>query len=324
MDLNEVLVFARVVQAGSFTGAAAKLAMPKSTVSRKVSELEEHLKARLLQRTTRKLSLTDVGRIYYDHCVRILGEIEDAERAVSRLEEAPRGVLRVTAPVNAGFLGPIVSDFLERYPEVRLELFCTSRAVDLVEERFDLAIRAGALADSTLIAQSLGRVGWYFVATPAYLKRRGRPRSPRDLGKHDCLFFGTGLDAVKLRLDSTGRSVELALSARMVVTDMDIVHAAATAGRGIALLPAFRCIEDLRARRLERVLRQWSAPSTPVHVVYPSTRHLSPKVKSFIDHLRERMTPLPWELRPMPRGAGTSARQPRRPARRIASEPTSG
>ena len=143
MDLNEMLVFARVVQAGSFTTAAAQLGMPKSTVSRKVSELEERLKARLLQRTTRKLSLTDVGRTYYDYCARIVGEIEDAERAVSSLQETPRGLLRVTAPVNAAFLGPIVSDYLKRYPEVRLELFCTARAVDLVEERFDLGDPSG-------------------------------------------------------------------------------------------------------------------------------------------------------------------------------------
>src|SRR5688572_11188941 len=119
MDLNEMLVFARVVQAGSFTAAAGVLGMPKSTVSRKVVELEERLKSRLLQRTTRKLSLTDVGRTYYDHCARIVAEIEDAERAVSRLYAAPRGLLRVTAPVNAAFLGPIVSDYLRRYPEVR-------------------------------------------------------------------------------------------------------------------------------------------------------------------------------------------------------------
>src|SRR5437667_4697431 len=134
MDLNEVMVFARVVQAGSFIAASARLGMPKSTVSRKVSELEARLNARLLQRTTRKLSLTDVGRTYYDYCVRIVGEIEEAERAVSSLQETPRGLLRVTAPVNAAYLGPIVSDYLERYPEVRLELFCTGRTVDLVEE----------------------------------------------------------------------------------------------------------------------------------------------------------------------------------------------
>src|SRR6266849_8640842 len=133
MDLNEMLVFTRVVQAGSFTTAARALGMPKSTVSRKVSELEERLKARLLQRTTRKLSLTDAGRTYYDYCARIAGEVEDAERAVSSLQGTPRGLLRVTAPVSVSFLAPIVSDFLKRYPEVRLELLCTMRAVDLVE-----------------------------------------------------------------------------------------------------------------------------------------------------------------------------------------------
>jgi DNA-binding transcriptional LysR family regulator len=296
MDLNEILVFARVVQAGSFTAAAAALGMPKSTVSRKVSDLEERLHSRLLQRTTRKLSLTDVGRTYYDYCARIVGEIEDAERAVSTLQETPRGLLRVTAPINVAFLGPIVSDYLKRYPEVRLDLFCTGRAVDLVEERFDLGIRAGALADSTLIARRLGTATWLLVATPGYLKRRGRPRSPYDLSKHDCLLFGAGPDTGGLCLENGDRSVQVALSPRLTVTDIDVVYAVATAGLGIAVLPAFRCVEDLGARRLARVLADWNVPSTPVHVVYPSTRHISPKVKSFIDHLHARMTPPPWEL----------------------------
>jgi DNA-binding transcriptional LysR family regulator len=295
MDLNEVLVFARVVQKGSFTHAAAELAMPKSTVSRKVSELEERLKARLLQRTTRKLSLTDAGRVYYEYCARIVAEVESADRAVTTLQAVPRGVLRVTAPVNAAFLGPIVADFLKRYPEVRLELFCTSRAVDLVEERFDLAIRAGTLVDSSLIAKSLGRVEWLFVATPRYLAKRGRPRTPDELKKHDGLFFGAGIDTA-LRLEREGKHVDLSLPARMVVTDMDILRAAAIAGLGIAMLPAFGCVKDVRARRLERVLRDWGVPPTPVHVVYPSTRHVSPTVKRFIEHLEERMTPPPWEL----------------------------
>jgi DNA-binding transcriptional LysR family regulator len=300
MDLNELLVFARVVQAGSFTTAAAQLGMPKSTVSRKVSELEERLKSRLLQRTTRKLSLTDVGRTYYDYCARIVAEVEDAERAVSSLQDTPRGPLRVTAPANAAFLGPIVSDYLQRYPEVQLEVFCTARTVDLVEERFDLGIRAGGLADSTLVARSLGRVGWFLVATPAYLKKRGRLRSPEDLKKHDYLFFGTGLDSAVLRLEKGDRSVQLALAPRMTVSENDVLYAVAAAGLGVALLPAFLCVNDLRAHRLERVLRDWTAPSTPVHVVYPSARHVSPKVKSFIDHLQERMTPPPWELGPVP------------------------
>src|SRR5580700_2702993 len=158
MDLNEMLVFARVVQAGSFTVAAAELGMPKSTVSRKVTELEERLKSRLIQRTTRKLSLTDVGRTYYEYCARIAGEVEDAEQAVNNLQATPRGHLRITAGTNAQYLGPIVADFLRRNPDVTVELFCTGRTVDLIEERFDLGIRAGPLADSTLIARSLGRV----------------------------------------------------------------------------------------------------------------------------------------------------------------------
>ena len=296
MDLNEILVFARVVQAGSFTAAAAALGMPKSTVSRKVSDLEQRLHSRLLQRTTRKLSLTDVGRTYYEYCARIVGEIEDAERAVSTLQEIPRGLLRVTAPINVAFLGPIVSDYLKRYPEVRLDLFCTGRTVDLVEERFDLGIRGGALADSTLIARRLGSAKWLLVATPGYLKRRGRPRSPDDLRKHDCLLFGAGPDSGGLRLENGDRSVQVALSPRLTVTDIDVVYAVATAGLGIAVLPAFRCVEDLRARRLTRVLADWNVPSTFLHVVYPSARHISPKVKSFVDHLYARMTPPPWEI----------------------------
>jgi DNA-binding transcriptional LysR family regulator len=298
MDLNAMLVFARVVQAGSFTTAAAELGMPKSTVSRKVTELEERLKARLLNRTTRKLSLTDAGRTYYDYCARIAGEVEDAERAVSSLQETPRGLLRVTAPGNAVFLAPVVSDYLARYPEVRVELFCTTRRVDLIEERFDLGIRAGALADSTLISRSLGNVTWFLVATPGYLKKRGRPRSPDDLKRHDCLLFGAGSSAV--RLENGDESAQLTLDARLLVSDMDILHGATSAGLGIALLPAFQCLEDLRARRLERVLRDWNAPPTAVHVVYPSTRHISPKLKSFVEHLQERMTPPPWELGPKP------------------------
>jgi DNA-binding transcriptional LysR family regulator len=300
MDLNELLVFARVVQAGSFTRAATKLGMPKSTVSRKVSELEERLKSRLLQRTTRKLSLTDVGRTYYEYCARIASEVEDAERAVSNLQETPRGLLRVTTPVNVAFLGPIIAGFLKRYPEVQLEVLCTGRSVDLVEERFDVGIRAGTLADSTLIARSLGRVSWFLVATTAYLKKRGRPKSPEDLKQHDCLFFGAGPTTVALRLEKDETSVQVAVPAHLLVSDMDVLHAATTAGLGIALLPAFGCVEDLRARKLERVLRDWNAPSTPVHVVYPSTRHLSPKVKAFVEHLHDRMTPPPWELGPKP------------------------
>jgi DNA-binding transcriptional LysR family regulator len=300
MDLNEMVVFARVVQTGSFTTAAAELGMPKSTVSRKVTDLEARLKARLLQRTTRKLNLTDVGRIYFEYCARVVAEIEDAERAVNTLQETPRGLLRVTVGVGFGFLGPIISDFLKRCPEVRIELFTTARIVDLVEERFDVGIRAGPLADSSLVARSLGTVKWFLVATPGYLKRRGRPKSPDDLRAHDCLLFGTAQTAPSVRLQREDRSAQFAVSTRLLVGDMDILVGTAVAGLGIALVPAFKCVDDLRAHRLERVLGDWNAPPTPVHAVVPTARHISPKVKAFVDHLQQRMTPPPWETGPLP------------------------
>jgi DNA-binding transcriptional LysR family regulator len=255
--------------------------------------------ARLVQRTTRKLSLTDAGRVFYEHCSRIVSAAEDAERAVTSLQEKPRGRLRVTTTTNsAAFLGPIVRDYLKRYPDVRLEMLCTQRSVDLVEERFDLAIRAGQLPDSTLIARSLGRVSWFLVATPAYLKRRGRPRSPSDLRDHDWLWFGSGNDRAALRLERGGESASLDLSPRLVVSDIEIVHAVVGAGLGIALVPAYQCLADLRERRLERVLREWGPPVTPVHIVYPSARHLVPAVKSFIDYVQRAMTPPAWGIGP--------------------------
>src|SRR6478735_7906910 len=195
MDLNEIAVFTTVVRTGSFTAAAKELGMPKSTVSRKVSDLEERLDARLLQRTTRKLSLTDAGRTYYDYGVRIVNEIEAAESAVGSLQDKPRGLLRVSVGPNSQWLADIVADFMKRNPEVQMEVLSTGRNVDLVEERFDVAIRAGALADSSLVARKLGHVTWFLVATPGYLKKNRRPRTPEDLAEHGCLLFGTGSTA---------------------------------------------------------------------------------------------------------------------------------
>jgi hypothetical protein len=149
-------------------------------------------------------------------------------------------------------------------------------------------------------SRSLGSVQWFLVATAAYLKKRGRPRSPEGLKKHDCLLFGDGLANAGVHLERGERALHVPLSPRLLVSDLDVLHAAVTAGLGIALLPAFRCVQELRAKQLERVLREWNAPATPVQVVYPSTRHLSPKVKAFVEHLQGRMTPPPWQLGPMP------------------------
>jgi DNA-binding transcriptional LysR family regulator len=246
------------------------------------------------------LSLTDVGRIYYDYCARIVSEVEDAERAVSTLESMPRGRLRVTCGTNMQFLAPIVGDYLKRYPDVQLELLCTGRPVDLVEERFDLGIRAGALADSSLIARSLGAVRWFAVAAPPYLKKRGRPRTPADLAKHALLIFGSAPDSETIRLENGSEAVAISANARVVINDFDLLYEMVIMGLGIAILPAFRCVKELREKKLERVLAPWAPRPTPVHVVYPSTRHVSPKVKSFVEFLQERTTPPPWELGPGP------------------------
>jgi DNA-binding transcriptional LysR family regulator len=216
------------------------------------------------------------------------------------LQDKPRGLLRVTVGPNSSFLSEIIAGFMARNPEVQLEVLSTGRTVDLVEERFDVAIRAGALADSSLVARRLGSVSWFLVATPAYLKKQRRPRAPDDLVEHACLLFGTGATEVELVLHQGERTTRVTVSARLLVSDFDIVYAGAMAGLGIGLLPAFRCIDDLRARRLEHVLPEWAPPSIPVHVVYPTARHLSAKVKAFVEYLHQRMTPPPWELGPLP------------------------
>ena len=301
MDLNEILVFAKVAETGSFSGAAKKLDMPKSTVSRKIADLEQRLGARLIQRTTRRLSLTDAGRAYFEHGARIVAELEEAERAVGNLQDSPRGKLRVTAPLNFGFLGAIAAGYLARYPEVELELVCTDRVVNLVEEGFDVAIRARALGDSSLIARSLGQVGTLMVADPSYVERRGRPREPKELAKHDCVVFGAGGDRGRWKLRRKSSAVEVTVAPRLVVNDFEAVHEAVIAGLGIGLIPDFRCAGDLRDRRLEHVLPEWSVADTPIHAVYPSTRHLSPKIRAFVDHLQKEMSPPPWQ-RPAARG----------------------
>jgi DNA-binding transcriptional LysR family regulator len=288
------------VQSGSFTTAARDLDMPKSTVSRKVTDLEERLGVRLLQRTTRSLGLTDEGRTYFDFCARIIGEVDEAENAVGRLRGVPRGLLRVTTPLNFGFMGAILADFAKRNPEVTLDVVATDRRVGLVEEGFDVAIRAGTLSDSTLIARPLATLRRIAVATSDYLKKRGRPREPADLAKHDALVFGAGTSPTTWRLERAASVVDVAVKPRLVINDFDALLDAALAGLGVAMLPVFRCIALVRERRLEQVLKEWCSPRATIHAVYPTTRLLSPKVKAFVDHLQEKFTPPPWELGPAP------------------------
>jgi DNA-binding transcriptional LysR family regulator len=282
-----MVVFAAVADTGSFTAAARHLAMPKSTVSRKVGELEKRVGARLIQRTTRRLSLTDVGRVYSEHCARISREADEADLAVQQMQATPRGLLRVTAPPSLRTLGQIAAEFLKRYPDVRIEVVCTDRNVDLVAEGFDVAIRAGPLTDSSLIARKVAMVKDILVAAPAYLRRRGSPRAPLELQEHETIAFGSGPSPGVWSLHNAGESIDLRLRPRLAVNDLDWMHEAARRGIGIARLPEYVCREDLHAGRLHQVLTEWSLGETPVHALYPTPRHLSRKVVTFIEMLRD-------------------------------------
>lgn len=290
MDLSGITVFLRVIQSGSFSAAARQLAMPKSTVSRKVAELEAHVGARLLQRTTRKLGLTDVGRIFYEHALRIAAEVDEAAQAVGRMQAAPRGLLRVTAPLAFGMLGPIVAEYLRKHREVQLEVQCTDRTVDLVDERFDIAIRAGRLADSSLTARTLGSIKRVLIAAPGYCKEHGTPRAPGELAQHTCLVFGAGTAPNVWTLESNGKRAEVHVTPRLTLNDPEVLRGAALAGVGIALLPEFVCAQDIRAKRLRHVLPEWGSAAMPVHAVYPTARLLSPAAAAFIELVRERFT----------------------------------
>src|SRR5262249_39669885 len=248
-------VFVRVAEAASFTGAARLCGLPKSSVSRAVAALERELGVRLIQRTTRRLQLTEAGRAYYESVSRALSGIDEAPAAVSELQGAPRGPVRITAPADLGhwLLAPTLARFAMRYPEVRLEVSLTQRLVDLVHEGFDLALRIGKLADSRLVARPLGSVRAGIFAAPPYLKRRDRPASVAELAERDCLLFrGVAGRAVWQLVGPAGRQ---AIEVRGTITadDNQFIREAAAAGKGLTLLPIFAC-SGREKRDLRRVL----------------------------------------------------------------------
>ncbi len=290
-DLDAVRIFVHVAQLGSFSAAARKLAMPKSTVSRRVAGLERRLHARLLHRTTRKLGLTEVGAQYFARAERVMAELEEAERAVTELEATPRGTLRVTTPVDFGlsYLTQLMAEFQCRYRELSVVLYATNARVDLVAEGFDVALRAGNLPDSSLVARRVVEVERGLYASPEYLRRRGDPANVQELGAHDCIVFGTERTGELWRLRGPEGESEVAVSGRFASNDFNFVRAAAVAGLGIASLASFACAEDLRAGRLVQVLPEHSAPGGALYAVYPTPRHLTPKVRAFVDFVAERL-----------------------------------
>jgi DNA-binding transcriptional LysR family regulator len=303
IDLNELQIFARVVEANGFAAAGRQLGLPVSTVSRAISRLERRLGAQLLRRTTRRLSLTDAGVVYHRHCERLLAEAAAAEAAIGGFDLAPRGVLRVSAPITFGrfLLAPIIGAFCAQHPELRPVVVLTNRYVDLVEEGFDLAIRTGALADSNLGAKHLGDSPLVIAASPACLERHGMPRDRHIFETAPCLVLGEQADAGRWVFVERGETVALQVKAAVVANDMDLLRHAALGGLGFVMLPSFLIAAELASGTLRAIEGDWQLVRGEVHAVYPRHRVASPKVRVLIDYLREQLAGVPRWIPPAPR-----------------------
>jgi DNA-binding transcriptional LysR family regulator len=285
-------IFVGVVEAGSITAAAERLGLAKSAVSRRLAELEAHLGVSLIQRTTRRLNLTDSGRAYYARCVAILADVEEAESAVSQVHGTLSGHLKVALPLAYGLLRltPLIQDFMRQHPAVRFELDFNDRRVDLMQEGFDLAIRIAILDDSSLIARRLASIDHAVCASPAYLSQRGTPRIAADLAQHDCLVYSNLRDPALWSCRSPGgEPVQVRVPVRLAASSGEFLLRAAIAGEGVVQLPAFYLEEALRTGQLVQVLADHAWPELSAYAVYPPTRHLSTRVRAFIDFLVARL-----------------------------------
>lgn len=288
MDLNRVSAFVRVVHDGSFTAAARALGLPKSSISRSVAQLEQDLGIRLLHRTTRQLHLTDAGAAFYERVSRALGDIDEATAAASDTQSELSGVVRITAPVDLGVwsLAPIVARFVKKHPKIRVEVSLSGRVVDLVAEGFDLAVRAGPLRDSSLIARRVGELQSVPYASPKYVARRGVPKDVADLARHDCVLFRAANGKATWELSNKdGAVASVDVTGAVTTDDMSFVRKAVLAGSGIGILPTFLCARAEVMGKLVRVLDDWSLNGAVLHIAYPSARFVPQRVAVLRDYL---------------------------------------
>ncbi|HEU4404821.1 MAG TPA: LysR family transcriptional regulator [Polyangiaceae bacterium] len=291
-DLNDLTTFVRVVDGGGFAAAARTFGVPKSTLSRRVAGLEARLGAKLLRRSTRAVGLTDVGRAYYERCVRILGEVEDANAAVGRARAAPRGRVRVTAAaaVSGALLGPVLAEFLERHREVSVEVVARDRLVDLAKEGFDLALRLGPpQGEAALSSRTIVRLRTLLCASPAYLEAHGAPASPADLRAHRCIAFGTPPRALTWALTRGDEQAAVKVSARLATNDASVAHQAALRGLGVAALPSFLYAEGVGRGALRPVLEGWQMQGAVLRAVYPGGTRAPAAVRALVAALVARV-----------------------------------
>lgn len=288
MILDGIEVFVKVVQAGNFSRAAKILRMPNSTVSAKLSQLESRLGVTLLQRTTRKLSLTQAGEMYFRQCAQALDALQAAESELRDSQKEPKGLLRLTAPVEIGhsILPAVIRAYLEKYRQMEIDLVITNRVLDLVTERIDLAVRAGSLKDSSLIARrfTLGRFALW--ASPGYMKAHPAPSHPQGLSDHELLQFSLFKNR-PLELTNGKNSVKVTVSGRFAADDFEVLRSMAVLGEGIAFLPSVLCNEERIQNRLVPVLPAWHGEKVSFSLVYPAQRFVSLKVRAFINTAEE-------------------------------------
>lgn len=292
--------FIKVVEAASISGAADRLGVVKSVVSRRLKELEGHLGAELFHRTTRRLNLTDTGRTYYQQCVRILDDVLEAELAVSQSHTELQGGLKVALPLVFGLmhLGPAIQEFIQKHPHIEFDLDFNDREVDLMQEGFDLAIRIAILPDSSLIARKLAKIKTVMCASPDYLKSMGRPESPSDLENHRCLVYNLIRDYEYWNLyDQDGKFEKIKIRPYLKGSNGQFLRDAAVCGMGIVYMPSFIVYKEIQRGELVPILSEYQYPERAAYAIYPPTRHLSSRVRAFIDFLVERFQGTPyWDI----------------------------
>lgn len=296
--LQGMKVFVRVAQTAGFAAAARDLRLSPAAVSKHVTALESQIGTRLFDRTTRRVGLTEAGRVYLDRCLECLQALEDADASVSELAKAPRGVLRVTAPIDFGaHLMPVIAEVMNAHPGIAIDLRLSNRVVDMVEEGIDVAVRVAPALDGRYVARPLARSRLALFGTQEYFGRHGRPRRPEDLASHRCLVFAEPRPMDELVFVRGRRKVRIKLNAVMTSNHGEALMEAARRGVGLAAAPSFLAREDLETGRLEPLLLDWSLPEYGVFALYPHRRFVSPKVAVFVEALRARFgdgTQDPW------------------------------
>lgn len=288
---EDMRIFTQVMQAGSFTAAADLLGMSKQSVSRRLMQLEERLGVRLLNRSTRRLDATPLGQQYYESAVRLLGEMQQAEQDISGQTQALRGTLRLSAPLSFAIshLGSLLTEFLQLHAQLIVEIDLSDRAVDLIGEGYDLALRIGTLEDSSLVARRIASIERVYCASPAYLATRGTPLEPEALREHDCLPYGHSRQ-VQWQFKGQGKTLQsIAVSGRMRANNGELLRDAAIAGMGVTYLPAFIVEQALADGRLVKLLEAWTPPPLQLSAVYPQHRQIARPVQAFVEFLRERL-----------------------------------